>query len=298
MNDGVPRIVSLLPAATEMVCELGLGGRLVGVSHECRWPPEVEALPRVTRSRINSAASSAAIDAQVKALLASREPLYEVDERVLIKLRPELIITQSQCDVCAVNFETVAWLAAERPELVGSRVLTLNPKSLADVLTDIQRIGAAAGVSSSADAVCDSLRNRIERVHNRAAGLGRRPRVAVVEWIDPLMIAGNWAPELVELAGGEYGLAKFGEKSPYVSWRQLVEFAPEVVVIAPCGLDWNRSRIEAQQLAERPLWHELPAVRQGRVSVVDGDAYFNCPGPRLIDSLEQLARFIGPRATA
>jgi iron complex transport system substrate-binding protein len=298
MNNSAARIVSLLPAATEIACALGLGERLVGVSHQCRWPREVAALPRVTWSRIDAAASSAGINSQVKALLASGEPLYEVDEELLIQLRPDVIITQSQCDVCAVSFEAVARLAAEQPGLAGSRVLTLNPKSLSDVLTDIEQIGAAVGATSAADSLCKSLRNRIEQVRNRAAGLSRRPRVAVIEWIEPLMIAGNWTPELVDTAGGEYGLAKFGEMSPYVSWGQLVEFAPDVVVIAPCGFDLNRSELEARQLEQFPEWQELPAVKQGQVSLVDGDAYFNCPGPRLVDSLEQLARFIGHCATA
>jgi iron complex transport system substrate-binding protein len=298
MNNGAARIVSLLPAATEIVCELGLVDRLVGVSQECRRPAEIDDFPRVTRSRIAADASSGAIDSQVKALMASGEPLYEVDRELLIRLRPDLIITQSQCDVCAVSFEMVARLAAERSELAKSRLLSLNPRSLADLLTCIQRIGAAAMAASAATALCDSLRNRIEQVRNRAACFGRRPRVAVIEWTNPLMIAGHWTPELVELAGGEYGLAKFGEMSPYVSWARLVDFAPEVVVVAPCGFDLNRSRLEARQLEQRSEWSELPAVRQGRTWVVDGDAYFNCPSPRLVDSLEQIARFIGHGATA
>jgi iron complex transport system substrate-binding protein len=299
MSSHPPRIVSLFPAATEMVCGIALHSRLVGVSHECNWPPGVEELPRVTRSRIDSAAWSGAIDEQVKALVSAGEPLYEVDQELLISLRPDLIVAQSQCDVCAVSFESVAELTAERPELARSQVLALNPRSLDEVLLDIERIGAAAGAVAAAHALVASLRERIAAVRDSAAAAsGRRPRVAVIEWIEPLMIAGNWTPELVKMAGGDYALANSGEASPYVSWSKLVDFAPEVVVVAPCGFNFNRSLREATQLELRPEWAALPAVAHRQVHVVDGDAHFNRPGPRLVDSLELLSRWLREAATA
>lgn len=290
------RIVSLLPAATEMICGIGLREQLVGVSHECNWPHGLEALPRLTRSRIDSSADSAAIDEQVKRLAASGEPLYEVDADLLAALRPTLIVTQAQCDVCAVSLASVEGIVATRPELRETQVLALNPQSLAAVLDDIERIGVAAGAASAAREYADGLRERVRRVVEMAAAdqssQPRRPRVAVIEWIEPLMAAGNWTPELVELAGGDYGLAQAGRHSPYVEWWQIVEFAPEVLVIAPCGFDLERSRREAACLKRLPGWSELPAVAQGRATVIDGDAYLNRPGPRLVDSLELLHRLV------
>ncbi|WP_428307539.1 cobalamin-binding protein [Lacipirellula sp.] len=293
----MPRIVSLLPAATEMICGIGLREQLVGVSHECNYPHGLEGLPRLTRSRIDSSADSAAIDAQVKALAATGESFYEVDADRLAALRPDLIVTQGECcDVCAVSLSSVERIVAERKELRETQVVALNPESLDEVLADIERIGAAAGATVVAEQYVLSLRERIADVRAAVEAStvpsARRPRVAVIEWIEPLMTAGNWTPELVELAGGNYGLAEAGRHSPYVEWRQIVEFAPEVLVIAPCGFDLERSRQEAACLEQLPGWAEVPAVAQGRATVIDGDAYLNRPGPRLIESLELLRRLI------
>lgn len=285
-----PRIVSLFPAATEMVCAIGLGERLVGVSHECNWPPEVAHLPRLTRCRIDALADSAAIDSQVKSLAASGAPLYELDAEQLANLRPDLIVAQAQCDVCALSADMVANAIVQHSALQAVRILALNPCSLDDVLTDVERLGVAAGAADQARQCADGLRRRIDAV---AVANGRRlgppPRVAVIEWIDPLMLAGNWTPELVALAGGDYGLASGGRPSGYVSWTDLSEYAPQIVVVAPCGFDLARSRREAIHLQRLPGWSDLPAVRSGQVYVTDGDAYFNRPGPRLIDSLEWLS---------
>jgi iron complex transport system substrate-binding protein len=285
-----PRIVSLLPAATEMICGAGLRDALVGVSHECNWPPGFEGLPRLTRSRIDCSADSGAIDEQVKALFAVGEPLYEVDVAQLAALEPTLIITQSQCDVCAVSYVSVAEAAASTPALAGCELLALNPRTLGEVIADVERIGAAAGALDSARAFADSLRCRVAAIAARTAGrTGPRPRVLVIEWIEPLMIAGNWTPELVALAGGAYGLASVGSHSPYVAWQAVIDFAPGVLFIAPCGFNLARSERESRRLADLPHWRDLPAVRDGQVHVVDGDAYFNRPGPRLVDSLELLS---------
>ena len=291
------RIVSLLPAATEMICGIGLREQLVGVSHECNWPHGLEGLPRLTRSRIDSSADSAAIDAQVKALAATGESFYEVDADHLAALRPNLIVTQGECcDVCAVSLNSVERIVAEREELRETQVVALNPESLDEVLADIERIGVAAGAAVAARMYADGLRERVRRVVEMAAvdqsSKPRRPRVAVIEWIEPLMAAGNWTPELVELAGGDYGLAEAGRHSPYVEWRQIAEFAPEVLVIAPCGFDLERSRREAAPLERLPGWHDVPAVASGNATVIDGDAYLNRPGPRLVESLELLQQLI------
>jgi iron complex transport system substrate-binding protein len=289
-----PRIVSLFPAATEIVCGLGLAEQLVAVSHACHWPPSIGRLPRVTRCSVDESAGSAAIDDQVRSLLGAGEALYETDRELVNELRPELIITQSQCDVCAVSLPAVERLVADMPALSQAQVLTLNPRGIVDLLTDVQRIADAAAAGSAGKAYAESLRRRISAVRAVAAE-GRTsppPRVAVIEWIDPLMIAGNWTPELVALAGGEYGLAIAGAASPYVHWAQIAHFGPELLVIAPCGFDEARSLREAQHLHALPGWTELPAVVSGRVKIVDGDAYFNCPGPRLVDTLELLQEWI------
>jgi iron complex transport system substrate-binding protein len=289
----VPRIISLFPAATEIVCGLGLDAQLVGVSHACHWPSSVNGLPRVTSSRVDSTAASEAIDLQVKSLLQCGESLYGIDEMLLIELQPELIITQSQCDVCAVSAEAVEAVIARRTALAQTRLLTLNPRSLAEVLLDVERIGDAAGAGCAGREYSALLGERIAAVRVTAPAHGHgRPRVAVIEWLDPLMVAGNWTPEIVEIAGGEYGLAFTGAPSPYIAWPEIAQYAPDLLVVAPCGFDLARSRREAQQLQSLPGWGALPAVRRGQVHVVDGDAFFNCPGPRLVDTLEWLSRRI------
>jgi iron complex transport system substrate-binding protein len=288
----VMRIVSLYPAATEIACAIGLREQLVGVSHECRRPAGIESLPRLTRGRVDSSADSRDIDAQVKSLLSTRQPLYELDEQLIDELQPDLILAQAQCEVCAVSADWVAAVVAERPTLDGTRVLALNPRSLAEVLHDIERVGAAAGATGQARRLRASLAQRVAEVQAAVTSGRRRPRVAVIEWIEPLMIAGNWTPELIALAGGECTLTRVGEPSPYVFWTELVQFAPELVVVAPCGFGLARSRREAAQLESHAAWASLPAVQRGRVHVVDGDQHFNCPGPRLVESLELLAGWI------
>jgi iron complex transport system substrate-binding protein len=243
---------------------------------------------------LDAAVTSAAIDDQVRSLLGAGEALYEIDRELVSELQPDLIITQSQCDVCAVSLPAVERLIADMPALSPTGVLALNPRSLAEVLIDVQRIGAAADAADAGKAYAEYLARRIETVRAAAANrrASRRPRVAVIEWVDPLMIAGNWTPELVRLAGGEYSLAIAGLPSPHVKWAQIVHFGPELLVIAPCGFDEARSRREARQLHALAGWEGLPAVERGQVKVVDGDAYFNCPGPRLVDALALLNEWI------
>lgn len=293
----VTRIVSLLSSATEMLYALGLGEQVVAVSHECDWPPDAAGKPRATFSRVDSTAASGAIDEQVRQMLAQGQPLYGVDAALLARLRPELIVTQAQCDVCAVRYADVVDLVARTPELAPTRVVALNPMSLDDVLGDIGRIAEAAGVTERGAVYVASLRCRIEAVADQTQRLtvAQRPRTALIEWTEPLMLSGNWMPELLELAGGVCPLTAARRHSEYVDWQRLAEFDPQAIVVAPCGFDLARSIEEARTLPARPEWSRMAAVRSGRVYVVDGNAYFNRSGPRLVDSLEMLAHLLHPQ---
>jgi iron complex transport system substrate-binding protein len=290
------RIASLLSSSTEMLYALGVGENVVAVSHECDFPPPVRHRPRVTRSYIAAEASSGEIDAQVRELLEQGRPLYELDCALLARLRPDLIVTQAQCDVCAVRYADVLEAVARTPALRNARVVALNPQSLDDVLADIGRLGEAAGCIDAAQSYVDRLRARIEAIASRTRRLApsERPRVACIEWVEPLMIAGNWVPQLIELAGGEQTLAAPQEHSAYVSWEAVRQFDPQVVVVAPCGFDLQRTLAESPPLADQDGWRDVTAVHAGRVWAVDGNAYFNRSGPRLVDTLEILAHLLHP----
>ena len=291
------RIVSLISSATEILYLLGLGDRVVGVSHECDYPSDVAAKPRLTRSLVASAATSRAIDDQVRTLAGEQSALYAIDVDRLAALAPDLIITQAQCDVCAVRYEDVVTAVRDTPALHDTAVLALNPIRLDDVLQDIIRVGEAAAAQAAAREAVAKLESRIEQVRakTRAWPPQRRPRVACLEWIDPPMLAANWTPELVKSAGGDPGeLVQANTHSTYADWKGIAEFDPRVVVIMPCGFDLERTITEAQVLPSVAGWSELSAVREGRVFAVDGNAYFNRSGPRLVDSLEILAHLFHP----
>lgn len=290
------RIVSLISSATEILYLLGLGDRVVGVSHECDYPPDVAAQPRLTRSLVESAVSSRAIDERVRSLAADQSALYAIDVDRLASLAPELIITQAQCDVCAVRYEDVVAAVRGTPVLQGTPVLALNPSRLADVLEDIVRVGRATAAIDAAREAVAMLTARIEQVRSQTRGVSPsdRPRVACLEWIDPPMLAANWTPELVAMAGGEAGLVVGGQHSGYADWDEIAKYDPQIVVIMPCGFDLERAIVEAQMLPSVPQWSTLSAVREGRVFAVDGNAYFNRSGPRLVDSLEILAHLFHP----
>jgi iron complex transport system substrate-binding protein len=290
------RIVSLISSATEMLFLLGLGKQVVGVSHECDYPPEIAGLPRLTRSLVDATATSRTIDDQVRVFAAGQQALYAIDSPELARLKPDLIITQAQCDVCAVRYDDVVNAVRNEPALASAEILALNPKRLADVLEDLRRVAEAVDCKGLADDVISALAARAEHVCKTSSRLSDedRPRVALLEWIDPPMLAGNWTPELVAWAGGLDGLPQDGRHSSYKSWQQIATFDPEVVVIMPCGFDVYRTIAEAQVLAELPEWHGLSAVRAGKVFAADGNAYFNRSGPRLVDSLEILAHLFHP----
>lgn len=290
------RIVSLISAGTEMLFALGLGEQVAAVSHECDWPAECKRLPRVTRSNVNSAADSDAIDREVRNLIAAAKPLYEIDAERLAALRPDLIVTQAQCDVCAVRYADVLEAVRNQPALHAARVFSLNPQSLADVLNDLQRIAAAANVQGRGEQVVAELRLRVERVRDKSAKIPSTdwPRVAIIEWTEPLMLAGNWMPELVELAGGRCELTETAGHSRCYEWDELLKFDPQAIVVCPCGFDLARARLETEELSRRPGWQAITAVKMGRVFPLDGNAYFNRPGPRLVESLEKLSDLLHP----
>lgn len=287
------RIVSLLPSATEIVCALGGAARLVGRSHECDFPPEVLSVPVCTSSRIDSSKPSAAIDRDVKSLLQNAVSLYDVDVDRIRALKPDLIITQAQCDVCAVSLEqveaAVASWAESKPKLIS-----LAPQRFAQLWDDMRTVAAAMGIEDEGREVIRGLKSRVADVIQRAAPLEKRPRVACIEWLDPLMAAGNWVPELVELAGGRNEFAEAGKHSPWLEWDAVMKSDPDVIVVMPCGFGLERVLSEVESLTLRPGWDGLRAVKKGRVFLVDGNQYFNRPGPRLVDSLEMLAEMFHP----
>lgn len=288
--DSHPRIVSLLSSSTEIVSALGCLDWLVGRSHECDYPPEVLALPVCSRPRIDPLASSLEIDTQVKTLVTNQISIYEVDGPQLTALHPDLILTQMLCEVCAVSDRDV--LAALGPDLLPrARLLSLSPQCLAETWTDIQTVADALGISGRGAEVVTSLRSRMEQLRVRVSPR-TRPRVACIEWISPLMAAGNWVPELVEAAGGESVLGRAGIHSPWLTWEELEAADPEVIVLMPCGFDLERTCQEARVLDSEARWKALRAVRNDRVYAVDGNQYFNRPGPRLVDSAEMLEKII------
>jgi len=288
------RIVSLLPSATETVAALGLTDCLVGRSHECDYPPEVQALPVCTQARLNPGKNSVGIDQDVQELMQSALSIYEIKVDVLEELQPTHIITQDQCDACAVSMaqvqQAVSQMVSTQPE-----VISLQGNVLTEVWADMKRVADRLGVDSQA--ALQHLQNRVDactRITDQIPETDR-PKVVTMEWIDPLMSGGNWLPELVKMAGGTPVLDETGTRSRYLDWQALLETDPDVIVILPCGFNLERTRSEAQVLAQHSEWSQLKAVQNNRVYIADGNAYFNRPGPRLVDSLEMLAQMLHPQ---
>lgn len=284
------RIASLISSGTEMLYGVGAGDRVVAVSHECDFPREAAAKPRVTYANIDGRLASGAIDKQVKQLLGQGAPLYGIDQPTLERLAPDLIVTQAQCDVCAVRYDDVVGMVDGCDVFRGTEVVALNPQTLDDILADVQRVGDAVGAGEAAREYAASLRDRVDAIRD-ATSKFTPVRVACIEWIEPLMLACNWMPELIRLAGGDDTLSRPGH-STYSNWNDVRQYDPELIVVMPCGFDLLRTLAETQRLTELPGWWDLSAVRQGRVFAVDGNAYFNRSGPRIVDSLEILARLL------
>jgi iron complex transport system substrate-binding protein len=288
------RIVSLLPSATEIVCALGAGESLVGRSHECDYPKRVQRLPVCTAAKIDAGHSARTIHASITEILRSDISVYRVDDDLLRQLAPTHIITQVQCEVCAVSLRDVeaalaGWSGAH------PRIVPLNPQSLDDVFDDIRRVGRSIGREQATVDVVASMNARMQLVA-RAPQSERRPRVAVIEWIEPLMVAGNWMPTLVEMAGGTPLLSAAGCPSEWIRWEDLLRADPEVIIVSPCGFRVADSRRDWHALSSHPLWTSLRAVRDGRLYIADGHHYFNRPGPRLVESLEILSEILQPDA--
>ena len=288
-----PRIVSLIASATEIVCALGFEESMVGRSHECDFPPSVEKLPVCSSSKVDVDGSSRAIDDQVRAIVADALSVYRVDAALLDDLAPTVIVTQTQCEVCAVSLKDVEQAVCE---LVASepKIVSLEPMDLGDVFKDIRTVAAALGRPERAERLNAGLTARLDAIRERSSGLGARPVVACIEWIDPLMHAENWVPELVEIAGGRVMLGEPGRHSGYFEFERMIEADPDVIAVMPCGFDIPRTAAEMPPLAAQPGWSELSAVRNDRVFLTDGNQYFNRPGPRVVESAEILAELLYP----
>jgi len=286
------RIVSLLPSATEIVCALGLTDSLVGISHDCDYPPEISGKAVLSEAIVTTDLPSGVIDATIRGYVHKGKSVYHLDERQLTSLQPDLILTQELCAVCAPSYTLVKHAA--RLLEVQTRLVSLEPENLTGILDNILLVGDLTGRAAEAAALVDQLRGRIERV--REAVTGRpRPRVACIEWLDPLFVAGHWVPEMVALAGGVDVLGRAGEPSFVVPWQAIGAAEPDVIVVMPCGFTVPRTRQEVHLLTARRGWSDMRAVDAGQVYLTDASAYFNRPGPRIVTGLEILARILHPQ---
>lgn len=286
-------VVSLIPSATEILWALGATEQQVGRSHECDFPESVRSLPVCTAPNLNPNGSSAEIDREVKSLLHRALSVYRLETGTLQRLRPGIVITQTQCEVCAVTLEEVetalqTWVEG-RPRLVS-----LAPMVLDDLWTDILRVAEALGIGERGGELVGELKGRVDAVATTTGKAGARPGVACIEWIEPLMAGGNWIPEMVALAGGHCLFGEAGRHSPWISWQDVAAQDPDVLLLLPCGFDIERTRAEMHWLTERAGWGRLKAVRNGQVYLTDGNHFFNRSGPRLVESLEIMAEIFHP----
>jgi iron complex transport system substrate-binding protein len=288
------RIISLLPAATEIVCVLGLEENLVGRSHECDYPESVRQLPVCSMANIPDNLSSADIDKKVKELLYDALSIYTVNREKIRALAPDVVITQAQCEVCAVSLEDVE--AALKDYLDKPvEIISLQPNSLHDILGDIKLIAFALGVAGRGDQLLEDLQERIDIIRHKLKFIDAKPTVACIEWLEPIMISGNWVPELVNIAGGTSVLAEPGKHSPFVQWTDIQHADPDIMLVMPCGFSIERTMKEMHLLLQQPGFADLKAIKNNHIYIVDGNQYFNRPGPRIVDSIEILAEIINPK---
>ncbi len=285
------RIVSLLPSATEIVCALGREEHVVGISHECDFPPSIRDRPALSRARISTAGSSRAIDAAVRSVVQDALSVYAVDDELLAKLKPDVIVTQDLCEVCAVSLDDVRAAVARLAQRESVQIVSLRPTRLADVLCDIEQVAEALNCRDEGQRVRAALQERIDRIDAAHAHVTNKPRVVSIEWIDPLMLGGTWMPELITLAGGIPVGAQAGQMAPTITPAQLTEMQPDVVLIKPCGFDIERT-LQERDIIQQSIVHAVGD--HCRVWLTDGNAYFNRPGPRLVESLEILAACLHP----
>jgi len=288
-----PRIVSFLPSASEMTCALGLGDALVGITHECDFPAELKGKPVVVRAVLPiEQMSQEAIDAAVSQRIRAGLSLYQVDEELLRQLDPDLILTQDLCQVCAPSGNEVAQVLQLLPR--KPRILWLTPRSLAEIFANLHELGEATGRLDAAAELIAAGRARPERVAMVSQQLPTRPRVFCMEWFEPVYASGHWMPEMIEIAGGVDQLGRKGMDSVRIAWQEVADWAPEVLILTPCGFNLEQTIERAQSLASYPGWSDLPAVRAGRVYAVDANSYFARPGPRVVEGTELLAHLIHP----
>jgi len=288
------KIITLLAAATEIVCALGLQDELVGRSHECDYPETIKALPVCTEVNLNDQLSSREIDSQVKRILTDALSVYSVKRDLIKQLQPDVIITQDQCQVCAVPLQQVEQELTDylhKP----AHIISLQPHTLNDILNDISRVANALGAQAAGEDLLERLNERLDIIRHKLKFSENKPTVACMEWLDPLMIAGNWVPEMVEIAGGIPVLTDAGKHSPYISWESIAEADPDVLILTPCGFSMDRTLKELNVLLEHPGFNNLKAVKNNRFYIADGNQYFNRSGPRIIDSVEILAEIIHPK---
>jgi iron complex transport system substrate-binding protein len=287
------RIVSLLPSTTEIVCALGLENDLVGITHECDYPKSVAAKPRLTASRIShETMTSAQIDHAVRSQLDGHGSIYDLDESHLRELKPDLILTQELCEVCAVSYKTVE--RAARMFEAEVKVVSLEPNTIADIFENIRMVGELTGRESEAEELLGNLNIRLDRIREKTKGIVSRPRTLMLEWLEPPFAPGHWVPEQVAIAGGDHAFGKAGRKSVTTTAEEISAYAPEVIVLIPCGY-YKEDILRQLPRTNLPAgWNDLPAVKSGEVWATDATSYFSRPGPRVVDGVEILARILHP----
>ena len=288
------RIISLLPAATEIVCALGLEQNLVGRSHECDFPESVKSLPVCSEANFADDLSSLEIDIKVKEILTEALSIYTVKRELIKELAPDVVITQAQCEVCAVSLKDVEQ-ALDNYLDKESSIVSLQPNKLDDIFDDIKTVAHALDVTDAADVLIEDLQERIDIIRHKLKYVESRPTVACIEWLEPLMVSGNWIPEVVNTAGGSSILAEAGKHSPFVKWEDIQQANPDVIVVMPCGFSIERTMKEMNILLELPGFADLSAVKNNRLYITDGNQYFNRPGPRIVDSIEIIAEITHPK---
>ncbi|MBK0377669.1 cobalamin-binding protein [Mucilaginibacter segetis] len=285
------RIVSLLPAATEIVCALGLEDKLVGISHECDFPESIRHLPVCTKANLPDGLSSATIDEKVKEILAEALSVYTVNREQIKALQPDVVITQAQCEVCAVSLQEVEQ-ALDNYLDKPAHIISLQPNNLEDIFGDITRVAGALNVQAEGERLLEDMQERVDIIRHKLKFMESKPTVACIEWLQPMMVSGNWIPQLVSIAGGKPILAEAGKHSPYVDWETIKQADPDVLLLMPCGFSIERTMRELHLLFELPGFAETKAVKNDRVYIADGNHYFNRSGPRIVDSIEILAEII------
>lgn len=288
------KIISLLPAATEIVCALGLEESLVGRSHECDFPVSVKRLPVCSEANFPDNLSSAAIDIKVKELLNDALSVYTVKRGIIKQLAPDVVITQAQCEVCAVSLKEVEEALEDYLDK-QAHIVSLQPNSLEDIFNNIREVATTLNATTKGDQLIEDLQERVDIIRHKLKFIENKPTIACIEWLEPMMVSGNWVPQLVGIAGGTSVLAEAGKHSPFIQWADVQLHDPEVIIVMPCGFSIERTLREIDILLQLPGFTELRAVKNNRFYIADGNQYFNRPGPRIVDSIEILAEIIHPK---